>query len=138
MDDTSATIVLLTDCPWDRVLGLAGRDVEQDDLQLTGKILKLCLQNKEISVEQHLVEAARAARADVNHPNSDGDTALHFAACRSDPAFAQLLLERGADAWYRNKLGERPEIDVDGFDTEDSDEESPASAAPASSSSSAA
>lgn len=67
MDDTSATIVLLTDCPWDIVLGLAGRDVE-DDLQLTGKILRLCLQNKEVSVERHLVEARRVPRVVTHGP----------------------------------------------------------------------
>lgn len=42
----------------------------------------------------------------MNAANSDGDTPLHFAACRSDPQFAELLLEKGADASARNLLGE--------------------------------
>lgn len=48
----------------------------------------------------------------MNAANSDGDTPLHFAACRSDPQFAELLLEKGADASARNLLGE-PALCVD-------------------------
>ena len=46
------------------------------------------------------------ARANVNAQNSDHDTALHFAACRNDPSFVEVLLANGANAFIENKLGE--------------------------------
>ena len=102
--------------------------------------LHVCAKVGDIGIMHALLEA----RADVNAANSDGDTPLHFAACRSDPQFAELLLEKGADASTRNLLGE-PALCVDepepewagsgdctfsGDETEESDVESVCSSGP--------
>ena len=66
-----------------------------------------------------LVEAARAAdadavrallerRIDVNTAETDGTTALHWAAYRGDIETAQILLGAGADAGAANRYGVTP------------------------------
>ena len=66
-----------------------------------------------------LIDAARAAdadavrallqrRVDVNGTETDGTTALHWAAYRGDPETARLLLEAGADAAAANRYGVTP------------------------------
>lgn len=47
-----------------------------------------------------------SARADVHAETADGDRALHFAACRKKPGFAELLLQFDADVNATNSLGE--------------------------------
>jgi uncharacterized protein len=47
-------------------------------------------------------------RADVNAPQADGMTALHWAAYQDDLALAQLLLQAGADAKAANRYGVTP------------------------------
>ena len=49
-----------------------------------------------------------AAGADVNAPQGDGATALHWAAHRSDLHAATLLIEAGADVDAANALGATP------------------------------
>lgn len=44
--------------------------------------------------------------ADVNEPQPDGMTALHWAADRNDDEVARLLLEAGADVTARTRIGE--------------------------------
>jgi ankyrin repeat protein len=44
--------------------------------------------------------------ADVNAPQGDGTSALHWAASRNDLAMTELLLEAGADVSARTRLGE--------------------------------
>jgi uncharacterized protein len=47
-------------------------------------------------------------RVDVNAPQADGMTALHWAAYQDDLALAQLLLQAGADAKAANRYGVTP------------------------------
>ena len=54
------------------------------------------------------VQALLAAGADVNEPQADGATALHWAAHREDLATAERLLAAGADAGAANELGMTP------------------------------
>lgn len=56
MDNDAATIILKTDCPWDMVLDLAGRDLEGETSRLTTKILQLC-QHQDVALEKHMIEA---------------------------------------------------------------------------------
>ena len=56
MDNDAATIILKTDCPWDMVLDLAGRDLEGETSRLTTKILQLC-QHQDVALEKHMTEA---------------------------------------------------------------------------------
>ena len=43
---------------------------------------------------------------DVNAPQGDGTSALHWAASRNDLTMTELLLEAGADVSARTRLGE--------------------------------
>ena len=54
------------------------------------------------------VHALVAAGADVNAPQGDGATALHWAAHRSDHETAALLIAAGADVDAANALGATP------------------------------
>ena len=54
------------------------------------------------------VRALLAADADVNEPQADGTTALHWAAHWEDLDTARLLLAAGADAGAANELGMTP------------------------------
>lgn len=54
-----------------------------------------------------LVAILLAAKADVNHSNKCGDTALHLAAVNNDAAIVQLLLAGGA-ILTSNVMGETP------------------------------
>ena len=54
------------------------------------------------------VRALIAAGADVNVPQGDGATALHWAAHRNDPETAVLLIAAGADVDAANALGATP------------------------------
>lgn len=64
--------------------------------------LQVCARVGDIDTMHVLLEA----RANVNATNSDHDTALHFAACRNDPAFVEVLMAAGANPSIENKLGE--------------------------------
>lgn len=44
----------------------------------------------------------------MNFVNNDGETALFYAARRSQPAIARLLLQRGADCSIRDRFGDLP------------------------------
>ena len=54
------------------------------------------------------VQALLKKRADVNAPQSDGATALHWAAYLNDAETATLLLRAGAKVNVRNNLGVTP------------------------------
>uniref|UniRef100_A0A8R1DG65 LEM domain-containing protein n=1 Tax=Caenorhabditis japonica TaxID=281687 RepID=A0A8R1DG65_CAEJA len=54
------------------------------------------------------VDAARALLANVNAPDRDGATPLHFACVHDNVAMAQLLLTFGADPASSDKLGRTP------------------------------
>ncbi len=54
------------------------------------------------------VRAALARKADVNAPQADGTTALHWAAERDDVALAELLLTSGARVGARTREGVTP------------------------------
>ena len=54
------------------------------------------------------VRALLEAAADVNAPQADGMTALHWAALRDDADVARLLLESGARASAANRYGVTP------------------------------
>jgi ankyrin repeat protein len=54
------------------------------------------------------VRTLLAANADVNAPQVDGATALHWAVHRDDVALAQLLIDAGADANVANRAGATP------------------------------
>ena len=54
------------------------------------------------------VRALIAAGTDVNVPQGDGATALHWAAHRNDPETAVLLIGAGADVDAANALGSTP------------------------------
>ena len=52
------------------------------------------------------VQALLESGADVNEPQPDGMTALHWAADRNDEGVAKLLLDAGADVTARTRIGE--------------------------------
>ncbi len=54
------------------------------------------------------IRALLEERVDVNTPQVDGTTALHWAAYRDDLKTAKLLVEAGADANARNRYGVMP------------------------------
>src|SRR5436309_2789053 len=54
------------------------------------------------------VQALVAKRADVNLPESDGTTALHWAVRRGDARMVDLLLRAGARAKTANRYGVTP------------------------------
>lgn len=54
------------------------------------------------------LEQLLAAGADVNAPQADGATALHWAAYRDDVASVRRLLAAGADATAQNRAGATP------------------------------
>jgi ankyrin repeat protein len=54
------------------------------------------------------LQALLARHADVNAPQVDGDTALHWAAYRDDLAMTRLLLKAGANAKAPNRYGVTP------------------------------
>jgi ankyrin repeat protein len=54
------------------------------------------------------VRAALARKADVNVPQTDGSTALHWAAERDDVELAELLLQAGARVGARTREGVTP------------------------------
>jgi ankyrin repeat protein len=49
-----------------------------------------------------------AAHADVNVPQADGSTALHWAAYQADPRTAAALLAAGANPNVRSDTGMTP------------------------------
>src|SRR5688572_31936172 len=54
------------------------------------------------------VRALLAQKADVNAPQADGATALHWAVYRGDPALTGLLLQAGANPKAANREGFTP------------------------------
>jgi ankyrin repeat protein len=58
--------------------------------------------------ESFQIQALLAKDIDVNMPQIDGMTALHWAAHRDDAELAKLLLDRGADATAKNRYGITP------------------------------
>ena len=54
------------------------------------------------------VRALVAQKADVNAPQADGATALHWAVYRADPALTDLLLQAGANPRVANREGATP------------------------------
>ncbi len=58
--------------------------------------------------DRETVAAVLAARADVNAPQPDGTTALHWAVRRDDLATADALLRAGADVKAANRYGVTP------------------------------
>ena len=58
--------------------------------------------------DREAVRAAIARKADVNAPQVDGTTALHWAAERDDLDLADLLINAGARATVRAREGVTP------------------------------
>ena len=58
--------------------------------------------------DQATVEKLIAQHADVNAPQADGSTALHWAVFRSDQAMVQMLLHSGANPKAANRDGSTP------------------------------
>src|SRR5438093_8380769 len=58
--------------------------------------------------DQAAVRTLLAQHADVNAPQADGATALHWAAYRGDKALADLLIRAGADVKAANREGATP------------------------------
>ena len=58
--------------------------------------------------DREAVRAALARKADVNAPQVDGSTALHWAVERDDVELAELLLAAGARASARTREGVTP------------------------------
>ncbi len=56
--------------------------------------------------ETAIVQALLASGADVNAPQGDGTTALHWAAYREDLEMARQLIEAGAGVKVRTRLGD--------------------------------
>ena len=52
------------------------------------------------------VQTLLQSGADVNEPQPDGMTALHWAADRNDEGVAKLLLDAGGDVTARTRIGE--------------------------------
>ena len=66
-----------------------------------GECLLKAVRDEDLDIIRLLVEKG----ADVNYRGSLGHSALHYAAEKSDPRFAQYLLERGADVDARTLGG---------------------------------
>ena len=54
------------------------------------------------------VQALLAKKADVNAPQNDGSTALHWAVYRGDAAMANALIRAGANVKTANRDGSTP------------------------------
>ena len=84
-----------------------------------GGVSILCVGSLSAAGDLRLIEAVKAnnlelvralvkARVDVNTPQADGATALHWAAHRDDLAAADILIRAGAGANTANDLGVTP------------------------------
>ena len=60
------------------------------------------------TADKTTIQTLLRQHADVNKPEADGTTALHWAARRDDLATADLLLHAGANADARNRYGMTP------------------------------
>lgn len=82
----------------------AGFPVDEED-EKGNTLLLLACQN----VNMKMVELLVAKRANVNHKNAQGNTALHFAmAYDADGALGEYLIARGADDTIENAFGLTP------------------------------
>src|SRR4030095_4498764 len=54
------------------------------------------------------IRALLAQHADINAPQADGATALHWAVYRNDSALAKLLIDAGANVHAANRDGATP------------------------------
>jgi ankyrin len=54
------------------------------------------------------IQALLAQHADINAPQADGTTALHWAVSRNDSALAKLLIDAGANVRAANRDGATP------------------------------
>lgn len=57
------------------------------------------------SADKAAVRALLARHADVNAPQADGSTALHWAAQHDDPELADILIRAGANVQAANRYG---------------------------------
>ncbi len=81
------------------LLGAAGSPAESADLQLKEAVR---------SADHAAVRALIDDGADVNAPEADGATVLHWAVRWDDPESVDLLLDAGADAGAANAYGVTP------------------------------
>ncbi|CAL1132144.1 unnamed protein product [Cladocopium goreaui] len=114
MDNDAATIILKTDCPWDMVLDLAGRDLEGETSRLTTKILQLC-QHQDVALEKHMIEAIQNGDEKMvevflengfspNHPVLP----LHVCAKVGSIETMRALLQARAEVNVQNSDGDTP------------------------------
>jgi ankyrin repeat protein len=81
------------------LLSLAGLDAAAADLTLVDAVK---------AANTSAVRTLLAQRVDVNAPQPDGTTALHWAAHGDDAALVELLIQAGADAKAANRYGVTP------------------------------
>ena len=81
-------------------------------LLLTGRALAGAAESSLVDAvkagDREAIETLLHDRADVNEPEADGTTALHWAVYRDDAVLVDRLIEEGADATAANRYGVQP------------------------------
>jgi uncharacterized protein len=98
---------MMTSAMWTRPLGAAGMAMLLAATCLAATV-KSPLADAAEAIDRARIRSLLKRRVDVNTPQVDGMTALHWAAYQDDIEMAKLLMGAGADAKAENRYGVTP------------------------------